>query len=79
MSPFCIYFLCLCCQDHTGSKVSGRGDSAVSKGTADSGVVMENREIPGDIPGAVPRTLPLLTSESIRESEWTDLHRTVSV
>ncbi|XP_006787885.1 stathmin domain-containing protein 1 [Neolamprologus brichardi] len=55
-------------EDDTGSKVSGRGDSAVSKGTADSGVVMENREIPGDIPGAVPRTLPLLTSESIREN-----------
>ncbi|CAI5690696.1 unnamed protein product [Oreochromis niloticus] len=52
-------------EDDTGSKLSGRGDSAVSKGTADSGVVMENR---GDIPGAVPRTLPPLTSESIREN-----------
>lgn len=56
----------LCCQDETGSKLDGRGDSAVSKGTADSGVVMESREIPV-LPGAVPRKLPPLTC--VRESE----------
>ncbi|XP_078146670.1 stathmin domain-containing protein 1 [Centroberyx gerrardi] len=47
-------------EDETGSKHGGRGDSAVSKGTTDSGVVMENREIPV-LPGAVPRKLPPLT------------------
>lgn len=62
-------FLCLCCQDGLESKLSSRGDSAVSKGTTDSGVVMDNSEIPGEIPGAVPRTLPPLTSESVRASE----------
>lgn len=56
----------LCCQDETGSKVDGRGDSAVSKGTTDSGVVMENIPM---LPGAVPRKLPPLTSECVRESE----------
>ncbi|XP_030597709.1 stathmin domain-containing protein 1 [Archocentrus centrarchus] len=56
-------------EDKMESKLSGRGDSAVSKATTDSGVVMENSETPGEIPGAVPRTLPPLTSESIRESE----------
>lgn len=55
-------------QDETGSKLGGRGDSAVSKGTTDSGVVMENKEIP-ELPGAVPRKLPPLTSECVRESE----------
>ncbi|KAM9340256.1 stathmin domain-containing protein 1 [Symphorus nematophorus] len=53
-------------EDETGSKLDGRGDSAVSKGTTDSGVVMENREIPV-LPGAVPRKLPPLTG--VRESE----------
>ncbi|XP_051246373.1 stathmin domain-containing protein 1 isoform X1 [Dicentrarchus labrax] len=53
-------------EDETGSKLDGRGDSAVSKGTTDSGVVMENREIPV-LPGAVPRKLPPLTC--VRESE----------
>ncbi|XP_041811906.1 stathmin domain-containing protein 1 [Chelmon rostratus] len=53
-------------EDETGSKLDGRGDSAVSKGTADSGVVMESREIPV-LPGAVPRKLPPLTC--VRESE----------
>uniref|UniRef100_UPI003AAC9A23 stathmin domain-containing protein 1 n=1 Tax=Centroberyx gerrardi TaxID=166262 RepID=UPI003AAC9A23 len=48
-------------EDETGSKHGGRGDSAVSKGTTDSGVVMENREIPV-LPGAVPRKLPPLTA-----------------
>ncbi|XP_035536993.1 stathmin domain-containing protein 1 [Morone saxatilis] len=53
-------------EDETASKLDGRGDSAVSKGTTDSGVVMENREIPV-LPGAVPRKLPPLTC--VRESE----------
>ena len=56
----------LCCQDETGSKVEGRGDSAVSKGTTDSGVVMENVPV---LPGAVPRKLPPLTSECVGEGE----------
>lgn len=55
-------------QGETESKLSGRGDSAVSKGTTDSGVVMENRDVPA-LPGMVPDKLPPLTSESIRESE----------
>ncbi|KAM6974345.1 uncharacterized protein stmnd1 [Tautogolabrus adspersus] len=53
-------------KDETGSKLDGRGDSAVSKGTTDSGVVMDNREIP-DLPGAAPRKLPPLMC--VRESE----------
>ncbi|XP_076611346.1 uncharacterized protein stmnd1 [Chaetodon auriga] len=53
-------------EDETASKLEGRGDSAVSKGTTDSGVVMESREIPV-LPGAVPRKLPPLTG--VRESE----------
>ncbi|XP_070778246.1 stathmin domain-containing protein 1 [Enoplosus armatus] len=53
-------------EDETGSKPDGRGDSAVSKGTTDSGVVMENRDMPA-LPGAVPRKLPPLTC--VRESE----------
>ncbi|XP_068584691.1 stathmin domain-containing protein 1 [Cebidichthys violaceus] len=44
-------------EDEAGSKVDGRGDSAVSKGTTDSGVVMDNRDIPV-LPGAVPTKLP---------------------
>uniref|UniRef100_A0A7N6AU73 Stathmin domain containing 1 n=1 Tax=Anabas testudineus TaxID=64144 RepID=A0A7N6AU73_ANATE len=54
-------------QDDRGSKLRGCGDSAVSKGTTDSGVVME-KEIPM-LPGAVPRKLPPLSSEWVRESE----------
>ncbi|XP_036948286.1 uncharacterized protein LOC119016520 isoform X1 [Acanthopagrus latus] len=54
-------------EDETGSKLDGRGDSAVSKGTADSGVVMEeNRELPV-LPGALPRKLPPLSR--VGESE----------
>ncbi|XP_073318906.1 stathmin domain-containing protein 1 [Pagrus major] len=54
-------------EDETGSKLDGRGDSAVSKGTTDSGVVMEeNRALPV-LPGALPRKLPPLTR--VRESE----------
>ncbi|XP_030268030.1 stathmin domain-containing protein 1 [Sparus aurata] len=54
-------------EDETGSKLDGRGDSAVSKGTKDSGVVMEeNRELPV-LPGALPRKLPPLTR--VGESE----------
>lgn len=48
-------------EDETGSKHSSRGDSAASKSTTDSGVVMENREVPA-LPGVVPRKLPPLTS-----------------
>ena len=55
------------CQDETGSKLGSRGDSAVSKGTTDSGVVMENKAIP-ELPGAMPRKLPPLTSERVGES-----------
>lgn len=39
----------------------------MSKGTTDSGVGMENKEIPV-LPGAVPRKLPPLTSECAGES-----------
>ncbi len=63
--PF-IYTVLVCCQDETGSKLDSRGDSAVSKGTTDSGVVMENREIPV-LPGAVPTKRPPLTC--VRECE----------
>ncbi|XP_051811960.1 stathmin domain-containing protein 1 [Acanthochromis polyacanthus] len=55
-------------QDETGSKVGGRGDSAVSKGTTDSGVVMENREIP-HLPGEVSTQLPPPTSDTVRDDE----------
>ncbi|XP_024150519.1 stathmin domain-containing protein 1 [Oryzias melastigma] len=44
-------------QTDTGSKHGDREDSAVSKGTTDSGVVVENRDVlvlPGDIPGILP-------------------------
>lgn len=54
-------------QDDRGSKLRKCGDSAVSKGTTDSGVVME-KELPM-LPGEVPRKLPPLTSEWVRESE----------
>lgn len=51
-------------EDETGSKHSGRGDSAVSKSTTDSGVVMENREVP-TLPGTIPQKLsPLTTAEA---------------
>ncbi|XP_022603263.1 stathmin domain-containing protein 1 [Seriola dumerili] len=55
-------------EEETGSKLGSRGDSAVSKGTTDSGVVMENKEIPA-LPGAVPRKLPPLTSAFVKEIE----------
>ncbi|XP_049458340.1 stathmin domain-containing protein 1 isoform X1 [Epinephelus fuscoguttatus] len=55
-------------EDETGSRVYGRGDSAVSKDTTDSGVVMENRDNPV-LPGTVPGELPPLTSELVRESD----------
>ncbi|KAJ0054999.1 hypothetical protein NL108_008719 [Boleophthalmus pectinirostris] len=51
-------------EDETGSKHSSRGDSAVSKSTTDSGVVMENREVP-TLPGAIPRKLPPLTPTAV--------------
>ncbi|XP_019946269.2 stathmin domain-containing protein 1 [Paralichthys olivaceus] len=54
-------------EDETGSKLGNRGDSAVSKGTTDSGVVMENKEIP-ELPGAMPRKLPPLIPERVGES-----------
>ncbi|XP_074543265.1 stathmin domain-containing protein 1 [Halichoeres trimaculatus] len=50
-------------ENETGSR---RGDSAVSKVTTDSGVVMDNRDIT-DLPGAVPRKLPPL--KFVRESD----------
>ncbi|KAM4550560.1 uncharacterized protein stmnd1 [Fundulus diaphanus] len=55
-------------QDEAGSKSSGRGDSAGSKGTADSGVVLENRDLLV-LPGAVPKKLPPLSSENLKENE----------
>ncbi|XP_028256032.1 uncharacterized protein LOC114432305 [Parambassis ranga] len=55
-------------EEETTSKLSGRRDSAVSKGTADSGVVMENTEIP-NLPNTVPSDLPPLTSVSVTESQ----------
>ncbi|XP_070702971.1 stathmin domain-containing protein 1 [Pempheris klunzingeri] len=58
-------------EDEKGSKLDGRGDSAVSKGTADSGVVMESREIPV-LPGTVPRELPPLpTQDGLLQQEST--------
>lgn len=65
---FCIQFVSLYCQAERESKPGGRGDSAVSKGTTDSGVVMEHRDILV-LPGAIPSKLTPLTSESIGESE----------
>ncbi|KAF7669344.1 hypothetical protein LDENG_00196430 [Lucifuga dentata] len=62
-------------EDDTGSKYSSRGDSAVSKVTTDSGVVMENREIPM-LPGAVPTKLPALTAiPGLLQQESTALER----
>ncbi|MEQ2169918.1 hypothetical protein GOODEAATRI_029950 [Goodea atripinnis] len=55
-------------EDETGSKPHGRGDSAGSKGTKDSGVMMENRDLLV-LPGAMPDKLPPLSSESLREHE----------
>lgn len=52
----------LCTQDESGSKPDGRGDSAVSKGTTDSGVVMEGAQVPS-LPGQVPGQLPVNESE----------------
>ncbi|XP_017278027.1 stathmin domain-containing protein 1 [Kryptolebias marmoratus] len=59
-------------QEETGSKLGGRGDSAVSKGTTDSGVVMENRGVPA-LPVAVPDKLPPLTSESVTQAAAPDV------
>ncbi|TWW65271.1 hypothetical protein D4764_21G0001710 [Takifugu flavidus] len=47
-------------EDETGFKLDGRGDSAVSKGTADSGVVIEDGHVSA-LPGVVPGK-PNLTS-----------------
>lgn len=67
MSRFvCIDVASLCRQNETGSKLDGRGDSAVSKGTTDSGVVMESAQISA-LPGQVPGQLPPLTC--VGESE----------
>lgn len=60
-------FMSAFCQDERGNKLRNCGDSAVSKGTTDSGVVME-KEIPM-LPGEVPRKLPPLKSEWVREGE----------
>ncbi|XP_062291409.1 stathmin domain-containing protein 1 [Scomber scombrus] len=63
-------------EDETGSKHGGRGDSAVSKGTADSGVVMENREIL-ELPGAVPRKalLPTFARENEADADPSSLQQ----
>ncbi|XP_016524703.1 uncharacterized protein stmnd1 [Poecilia formosa] len=53
-------------EDEAGSKSSGRGDSARSKGTTDSGVMMENRDHLV-LPGGLPNKIPPLPSESLRE------------
>lgn len=50
-------------QDESGAKADARGDSAVSKGTTDSGVVMEGVQVPS-LPGQVPRPLPVTDGES---------------
>lgn len=63
---FCIHVVSLCWQNETGVKLDGRGDSAVSKGTTDSGVVMESGQVTV-LPGEVPRKLPPLTC--VRESD----------
>ncbi|KAL6099776.1 stmnd1 [Pungitius sinensis] len=55
-------------EDEAGSKVDGRGDSAVSKVTTDSGVVMDNRDI-AVLPGAVLRNLTPLSSEDVGEGD----------
>ncbi|XP_032436223.1 uncharacterized protein stmnd1 [Xiphophorus hellerii] len=53
-------------EDEAGSKSSGRGDSARSKGTTDSGVMMENRDHLV-LPGGLPNKIPPLPSESPME------------
>ncbi|RVE66500.1 hypothetical protein OJAV_G00107860 [Oryzias javanicus] len=50
-------------QNDTGSKHGDREDSAVSKGTTDSGVVVEKRDVLV-LPGEIPGILPPLSSES---------------
>ncbi|XP_034561579.1 stathmin domain-containing protein 1 [Notolabrus celidotus] len=50
--------------DETSSRLDGRGDSAVSKVTTDSGVVMDNIT---ELFGAVPRKLPPLMC--VKESD----------
>lgn len=45
-----------------------RGDSAVSKVTTESGVVMDNRDI-HELPGAVLRNLTPPTSSDVGESD----------
>ncbi|XP_054909683.1 stathmin domain-containing protein 1 [Poeciliopsis prolifica] len=52
--------------DEAGSKSSGRGNSARSKGTTDSGVMMENRDHPV-LPGGLPEKIPPVPSGSLRE------------
>lgn len=78
---FFLFFYIFCSKTDTGSKHGDREDSAVSKGTTDSGVVVENRDVlvlPGDIPGILP---PLssgsfttgYTEEVTKESEYLPL------
>ncbi|KAM4725167.1 uncharacterized protein stmnd1 [Anableps anableps] len=55
-------------EDEEGCKPSGRGDSVGSKGTTDSGVMVENRDL-SVLPGVIPDKLPPLSSESLRECE----------
>lgn len=61
--PACVIVSSPCPQDESGAKPDARGDSAVSKGTTDSGVVMEGVQVPS-LPGQVPRHLPVTDSES---------------
>ncbi|XP_028317542.1 uncharacterized protein stmnd1 [Gouania willdenowi] len=56
-------------QEEAADKHGGRGDSAVSKGTSDSGVVMDNKECM--LPGVVPFQLPPLISESVGKRQAT--------
>lgn len=61
-------------QTDAGSKHEDRGDSAVSKGTTDSGVVVENRDITV-IPGEIPEKLPPLSSESFTTSNTEEVKK----
>lgn len=67
--PVCGIVTSLCWQDESDAKPDGRGDSAVSKGTTDSGVVMEAVQV-SSLPGQVPRQLPVDESESDPSTDW---------
>lgn len=69
MFPLCCIITSLCWQDESGTKADGRGDSAVSKGTTDSGVVMVAIQV-SSLPGQVPRQLPVSESKSGPSGGW---------